>query len=178
MHTSTPSFAADVKVAQALKDTNPRLKIGLVGAKVAVEPEPSLTASSAIDFVAREEFDFTIKEVAEAAISPTSTGSAIATGNGVVVHNRARAVLEEMDRLPFVTEVYKRDLKVEDYFIGYLKHPYLSLYTGRGCRSKMHLLPVAADRRRQSLPRPQRRACHRGDPAGAALFPAGQGILL
>src|SRR5712672_3872527 len=65
MHTSTPSFSADVKVAQALKDTNPRLKIGLVGAKVAVEPEPSLTASRAIDFVAREEFDFTIKEVAE-----------------------------------------------------------------------------------------------------------------
>ena len=41
-----------------------------------------------------------------------------------------------MDRLPFVSEVYKRDLKVEDYFIGYLLHPYLSLYTGRGCRSK------------------------------------------
>src|SRR4030088_2341008 len=33
MHTSTPSFTADVKVAQALKDTNPHLKIGLVGAK-------------------------------------------------------------------------------------------------------------------------------------------------
>ncbi len=55
---------------------------------------------------------------------------------GRSVHNRARAVLEDMDQLPFVTEVYKRDLRVEDYFIGYLKHPYLSLYTGRGCRSK------------------------------------------
>ena len=60
LHTSTPSFAADVKVAEALKETNPRLKIGLIGAKVAVESEASLTASSAIDFVAREEFDFTI----------------------------------------------------------------------------------------------------------------------
>ncbi len=136
MHTSTPSFAADVKVAQALKDTNPRLKIGLIGAKVAVEPEPSLTASSAIDFVAREEFDFTIKEVAEGRDFADIDGLSYRNGNGVVVHNRARAVLEEMDRLPFVTEVYKRDLKVEDYFIGYLKHPYLSLYTGRGCRSK------------------------------------------
>src|SRR5690349_10603551 len=27
LHTSTPSFAADVKVAEALKDENPRLKI-------------------------------------------------------------------------------------------------------------------------------------------------------
>ena len=65
MHTSTPSFASDVKVAEALKDANPRLKIGLVGAKVAVEPETSLAGSRAIDFVAREEFDFTCREVAE-----------------------------------------------------------------------------------------------------------------
>src|ERR1700704_2153169 len=64
LHTSTPSFAADIKVAQALKDANPRLTIGLIGAKVAVEPEASLVASRAIDFVAREEFDFTIQEVA------------------------------------------------------------------------------------------------------------------
>src|SRR3954447_7333405 len=65
LHTSTPSFASDVKVAQALKDVNPNLKIGFVGAKVAVEPDASLAGSSAIDFVAREEFDFTIREVAE-----------------------------------------------------------------------------------------------------------------
>src|SRR4051812_49847510 len=34
IHTSTPSFANDVKVAEAMKDLNPRLKIGLIGAKV------------------------------------------------------------------------------------------------------------------------------------------------
>jgi radical SAM superfamily enzyme YgiQ (UPF0313 family) len=35
-----------------------------------------------------------------------------------------------------VTPVYKRHLRPEDYYIGYLLHPYLSLYTGRGCRSR------------------------------------------
>src|SRR5438128_848747 len=136
LHTSTPSFASDVKVAEALKDTNPRLKIGFVGAKVAVEPAASLAASSAIDFVAREEFDFTIQEVAEGRPLADIDGLSYRDAAGRAVHNRARAVLEDMDLLPFVTEVYKRDLRVEDYFIGYLKHPYLSLYTGRGCRSK------------------------------------------
>src|SRR5271163_2295905 len=136
LHTSTPSFATDVKVAESLKDANPRLKIGLVGAKVAVEPEASLAASCAIDFVAREEFDFTIKEVADGRGFADIDGLSYRDGAGAIVHNRARAVLEDMDSLPFVTEVYKRDLKVEDYFIGYLKHPYMSLYTGRGCRSK------------------------------------------
>src|ERR1700728_3174082 len=46
LHTSTPSFASDVKVAAALKEMNPRLKVGMVGAKVAVEPADSLKASA------------------------------------------------------------------------------------------------------------------------------------
>ena len=136
LHTSTPSFASDVRVAEALKDENPRLKIGIIGAKVAVEPEESLRASAAIDFVAREEFDFTVKEVAKGQPYGAIDGLSFRNAGGAIVHNRERAVLEDMDQLPFVTEVYKRDLRVEDYFIGYLKHPYVSLYTGRGCRSK------------------------------------------
>ena len=136
LHTSTPSFASDVRVAEALKDANPKLKVGMVGAKVAVEAEESLAASTGLDFVAREEFDFTILEVAEGRRWEEIDGLSFRGPSGAIVHNRDRAVLEDMDRLPFVTEVYKRDLRVEDYFIGYLKHPYVSLYTGRGCRSK------------------------------------------
>src|SRR3984893_8911639 len=136
LHTSTPSFASDVRVAEALKDTNPKLKIGFVGAKVAVEPEDSLKASAAVDFVAREEFDFTIQEVAEGRSYDAIDGLSFRIPGGAIVHNRDRTVLEDMDRLPFVTDVYMRDLRVEDYFIGYLKHPYVSLYSGRGCRSK------------------------------------------
>jgi hopanoid biosynthesis associated radical SAM protein HpnJ len=136
LHTSTPSFASDVRVVEALKEANPGLQIGMVGAKVAVEPEDSLRASSAIDFVAREEFDFTIKEVAAGRPLTAIDGLSFRSPNGGITHNADRPILEDMDRLPFVTEVYKRDLRVEDYFIGYLKHPYISLYTGRGCRSK------------------------------------------
>ena len=65
LHTSTPSFSSDVRTAEALKALNPNLKIGMIGAKVAVEPDATLKASNAIDFVARNEFDFTIKDVAE-----------------------------------------------------------------------------------------------------------------
>ncbi|MBM3571316.1 MAG: hopanoid biosynthesis associated radical SAM protein HpnJ [Alphaproteobacteria bacterium] len=136
MHTSSPSFTSDVKVAEALKDRNPRLKIGLIGAKVAVDPAGSLAAAKALDFVARNEFDFTIKDVASGKPWSEIDGLSYRDADGNIVHNRDRAVLENMDALPFVTDVYKRDLKVEDYFIGYLKHPYVSLYTGRGCKSR------------------------------------------
>lgn len=136
IHTSTPSFANDAKVARAMKDQNPALKVGFVGAKVAVEPEESLEASTAIDFVGRNEFDFTIREVAEGRSWDGIDGLSYRSRAGAVVHNPERATLENMDALPFVTEVYKRDLHIEDYFIGYLKHPYVSLYTGRGCKSR------------------------------------------
>jgi hopanoid biosynthesis associated radical SAM protein HpnJ len=136
MHTSSPSFPGDVKVAEAFKRVNPRLRVGLVGAKVAVDPTGSLLASEAIDFVAREEFDLTIAEVAEGRPYEQVDGLTYRAGDGSVAHTRDRAVLEDMDRLPFVTEVYHRDLRVEDYFIGYLRHPYVSIYTGRGCRSR------------------------------------------
>ena len=135
LHTSTPSFASDIKVAGALKQANPKLVIGLIGAHVAVLPEASLAAAPAVDFVARNEFDYTIQEVAEGRPWETIDGISYRR-DGQVVHNRDRAMLEDMDRLPSVIDVYKRDLRIEDYFIGYLLHPYLSLYTGRGCKSR------------------------------------------
>src|SRR6266850_2500493 len=135
LHTSTPSFTADVQVAEALKEENGALRIGFVGAHVAVNPEQALRASTAIDFVARNEFDFTIKEVAEGKRLDRVLGLSFRS-NGTIQHTPNRPVLENMDALPFVVDVYKRDLVVEHYAIGYLLHPYVSLYTGRGCRSK------------------------------------------
>ncbi len=136
IHTSTPSFASDVKVAQALKDVNPGLKIGFVGAKVAVQPGESLEQGAPIDFVARNEFDFTCLEVAEGRDFAAIDGISWRDRSGTIVHNKDRAILEDMDLLPFVTDVYKRDLRIEDYFIGYLMHPYISIYSGRGCKSR------------------------------------------
>ena len=136
IHTSTPSFASDVKVAAAMKDANPNLKIGFVGAKVAVQPGESLQQGVPIDFVARNEFDFTCLEVAEGRDLSTIDGISYRDSNGRLQHNKDRAILQDMDQLPFVTNVYKRDLRIEDYFIGYLMHPYISIYTGRGCKSR------------------------------------------
>jgi hopanoid biosynthesis associated radical SAM protein HpnJ len=135
LHTSTPSFPHDVQVAERLKAENPRLSIGFVGAHVAVDPEAALGATRAIDFVAGNEFDFTIQEVAEGRPLASVPGLTYRT-NGHVARTGERPVLEDMDRLPFVIDVYHRDLEIERYFIGYLLHPYVSLYTGRGCRSK------------------------------------------
>ncbi|HEX7758968.1 MAG TPA: hopanoid biosynthesis associated radical SAM protein HpnJ [Caulobacteraceae bacterium] len=135
LHTSVPSFASDVKTIEALKAANPNLKAGLIGAKVAVDADGSMQKAPVVDFVARNEFDFSIKDVADGVPFADIKGVSYRNGSGVIVHNEDRPILEDMDSLPFVTPVYKRDLVMENYFIGYLKHPYISIYTGRGCKS-------------------------------------------
>src|SRR5437879_5733468 len=136
LHTSAPSFGHDVKVAEALKGENPALRIGLVGAHVAVQREAALAASPALDFVCGNEFDFTIREIAEGRALASVAGLSYRDAGGELRRTPERSTLEDMDALPWVVDVYARDLEIERYAIGYLQHPYVSLYTGRGCRSK------------------------------------------
>jgi radical SAM superfamily enzyme YgiQ (UPF0313 family) len=51
------------------------------------------------------------------------------------VHNPPRPLLQtpELDALPFATDVYARDLVIENYTVPFLLHPFISLYTSRGC---------------------------------------------
>jgi hopanoid biosynthesis associated radical SAM protein HpnJ len=136
MHTSTPSFPTDARFAELLKQSQPSILVGMVGAKVAVDAEGSLLASAAIDFVAREEFDYTCKDIADGMSLDQVLGISYRQADGTVTHNEPRPMIEDMDALPFVAPVYRRDLNIRNYFIGYLNYPYVSLYTGRGCRSK------------------------------------------
>ena len=136
LHTSTPSFNQDIRTAALIKGRNPAALVGFVGAKVAVEPDKSLAASPHIDFVAREEYDFTILEIAEGKPLADVDGITWRAPDGSFVRNKDRAIIEDMDVLPMVSPVYKRDLTIEKYFGGYLRHPYVSFYTGRGCKSR------------------------------------------
>jgi hopanoid biosynthesis associated radical SAM protein HpnJ len=134
IHTSTPSLPNDLAVAQALKSRYPTMMIGMVGAHVAVQPGETLQQGRGLlDFVARKEFDYTVRDIAEGKPFAEVDGISYWSEDGQVVHNAEREIIPDMDALPFVADVYKRDLTVENYAIGYLQHPYLSLYTGRGC---------------------------------------------
>src|ERR1700758_299635 len=112
VHTSTPSFASDVKAIIAVKDANPALKVGLIGARAAVNAEGTLKAAPLVDFAARNEFDFTIKEVADGRDWKSILGLSFRDANGQIQHTPDRPILENMDDLPFVTPVYKRDLNI------------------------------------------------------------------
>ncbi len=136
LHTSTPSFNQDKRTAELIKARNPAIQIGFVGAKVAVQPEESLKACQAIDFVCREEYDFTCVELAEGRPLSEVDGITFRAPDGSLVRNKDRAQIEDMDVLPMVAPIYKRDLDSSKYYGGYQRHPYVSFYTGRGCKSR------------------------------------------
>lgn len=136
LHTSTPSLNNDIKCAEAIKTKNPHADIGFVGAHVAVLPEPTLRDARAIDFVCRNEFDYTCLELAQGRPLPQIRGLSYRDAHGRIQHNPERELVHDWDSVPSVLPIYHRDLNVENYFIGYLFHPYISFYTGRGCPAK------------------------------------------
>src|SRR5262249_11410799 len=106
IHTSTPSLHNDCKVAEAIKAHRPDTRIGFVGAQAAVLPTETLEASRAIDWVGRNEFDFTCKEVAEDRDLSTIDGLSYRDRSGTIVHNKERELIADMDSLPWVADVY------------------------------------------------------------------------
>ena len=132
LFTSTPGFAGDCKLAAAMKEANPKLKIAFVGPHVSTLPEESLRLGKAIDFVVRREFDHATVEFANGKPVEEILGVSYRQ-NGSFVHNADRPALADLDVLPNVTDVYKRDLDVTRYNVPFLLHPFVALYTTRGC---------------------------------------------
>ncbi len=132
LFTSTPGFKSDVRLAEMMKAAKPSLTIAFVGPHVTVLPEPSLRASEAIDFVTHKEFDYAVTEFASGTPLDEVEGVSFRR-DGRVVHTRPRPQIVDLDALPWVTPVYKRDLDITRYNVPFLLHPYIAFYTTRGC---------------------------------------------
>jgi len=99
---------------------------------VTVEPEQCLRSSSAIDFVVRREFDHQIVAYASGKPLEELPGASFRK-NGGFQHNPEGGYIENLDELPWVTKVYKRDLDFRRYNVPFLLNPFVALYTSRGC---------------------------------------------
>ena len=132
LFTSTPGFPGDIGLAREIKKANPTIKIAFVGPHVSVLPEKSLRDCPSIDFVARKEFDFAVVDYAKGKPLEDITGISFLK-DGEVVHNPDAPQIQDLDALPHVTDIYKRDLDVTRYNVPFLLNPYVSLYTTRGC---------------------------------------------
>jgi hopanoid biosynthesis associated radical SAM protein HpnJ len=135
LFTSTPGFANDILLAELMKEAKPEIRIAFVGPHVSVDPDGSLKSSSAIDFVARREFDYSVTEFAAGKSLEEIDGISYRK-NGNIVHNKDREPLTDLDSLPFAVDIYKRDLDITRYNVPFLLYPYVAFYTARGCPAK------------------------------------------
>ena len=136
MYTSTPTLMIDIETARRIKEVKPSIVTVLTGPHVTILPEDSLRAGKgAIDIVCRGEFDYSTKELCEGRDWDRVDGISFVKEEKIV-HTADRPMIEDLDALPFVAPIYKRDLPISEYVIPHFKSPYVSIYSSRGCPSK------------------------------------------
>ena len=136
MDSSFPSLKNDIEVAEELKK-NCEAKIVLVGPPASQFPDEILS-SNGIDIVARWEYDFTVRDIAKALEENRDFKDIKGISykeNGKIIHNPNRefTTSEDLDRIPFVSKVYKKHLNIRDYYLSSSLYPEVQIFTGRGC---------------------------------------------
>jgi anaerobic magnesium-protoporphyrin IX monomethyl ester cyclase len=135
--TSTPSINNDIRVAEAIRSKFKDIFVLLVGPHVTALPDESLRQSKVVNAVARGEYDYTVRDLARALDGGTDLSTVLGLTyqdkNSEIITNPDRPLIRDLDSLPFVSEVYKRYLKVENYFYSITQYPEVAIITGRGC---------------------------------------------
>ncbi len=136
--TSTPSILNDVSVIESLLAAKPSLHVLLVGRHVSALPKETLAMSASLEAVAIREYEYTVRDwlAAKSCGADLSTVDGLAwrrKATGEIITNPPRPAIENLDELPFVSEVYKRFLHTPDYFYGHSLWPLVVFDTSRGC---------------------------------------------
>ncbi len=136
LDTSTASIYNDVKVVEDIKKEFPNCFALLVGTHVSALPEESLRLSKSVQAIARQEYDYIVRDLVDCLASKGD----IANVKGLtywagdeVKHTPPMPYIEDLDELPFVAHVYKKFLKIENYFNPNALYPMVTIITGRGC---------------------------------------------
>src|SRR4051812_37038748 len=132
LFTSTVGWEGDQRLAEAIKAANPSIRIAFVGPPVTTSPDKALNECPVLDFICRREFDYSVVEFAQGKPLNEILGISYKV-DGKVVHNPDRPQIEDLDAMPWATKIYKRDMDVTRYNVPFLLHPYIALYSTRGC---------------------------------------------
>jgi radical SAM superfamily enzyme YgiQ (UPF0313 family) len=133
--TSTPSIINDMQVADLLKDSFHDVHVTLVGTHPSALPEDVLKSCKA-DSVCKGEYDYTVLDLARAIENKKPLyavdGISYKSDRGIR-HTNPRALIQNLDELPFVSKVYKKHLNIKEYFYASVTHPQVTILTSRGC---------------------------------------------
>ena len=134
--TSTASIDEDMATARAIKQAMPGCRVVMVGTHATALPEEVLGQEPLIDGVAWGEYDETAIELGRAVDEGRSWESVAGVcfvRDGQMVRTAERALIGDLDRFGFVSQVYRECVKVGDYFFAAAQYPMLMIVTSRGC---------------------------------------------
>jgi len=105
LQTSTPSIDSDLETAKKIKNKFPRIKIALVGSHVTVLDKEIMKNNEFVDFIARREYEYTIRELARCLNEESCDFKDILgitwRNSKEIVRNPNRPYIENLDELPF-----------------------------------------------------------------------------
>ncbi len=133
VYSSTKSMENDIDFSIRIKEAI-GCKLVFAGPFVSLDPRSFLNASENIDYVIRGEFEHPVLEIAEG-ILEKDIRNLLWRDNGKIIENEVRPLLntQQLDELPFVTEFYNKHLDMRNYRPPSELHPFVDLFTGRGC---------------------------------------------
>lgn len=136
VYTATGSIISDLEVTNLLKQTCPNAITVLTGPHVSVLSEDSLRRCPGADYVILREFDYVLRDLAEAVdngCDPSNLPSLAYLQDNEYVENKLAPPIEDLDELPFSIRVIEKHLNIYDYHMDYLLYPWVQTYFGRGC---------------------------------------------
>lgn len=139
--TSTPSIYNDANFGGQIKEKYPNSYVILVGTHPTALPEETLEINKGVDFVANGEFDYIVRDLAEAIeknIDFSKVKGLVYRKNGEIIKNVLMPPIIDMDNLPFASEMIKKYLDPKDYFFTAAAYPEIQIFTGRGCPARCY----------------------------------------
>ena len=132
LFTSTPGFHVDVKMAEMMKDSNPKLQGGVRRASGhhRTGEDPARQQRHRFRGAPRVRLPDCRLRQGQAA---RRAARRQLPQERQVVNNPEGPAIEDLDSLPWVTKIYKRDLDITRYNVPFLLNPFISFYTSRGC---------------------------------------------
>jgi Fe-S oxidoreductase len=129
---TTPTYFGDIEYVKKIRNSGYQGIIAIGGTHVTALPETVLADCPEIDIILRNEYDVTITEIAQERAKKEILGISYIE-SGRVLHNEDRPPLTDLDALPFVSQIYKKNLDIRKYFYALAQHPMIQIVSSRGC---------------------------------------------
>jgi radical SAM superfamily enzyme YgiQ (UPF0313 family) len=133
LDSTTPSIYSDIECSRIVKEES-SAKVIMVGPHISALPEETLLlASGAVDVACIGEYDYAVSDIVEGYNNLDRVAGIAYYKEGKVVRTKPRALIDNLDELPFPAWHH---LDLMRYFDGGKLYPYIDIISGRGCPNR------------------------------------------